>query len=474
MYKRRFTMAGICLLTLIGMIFIASDYDVKTGHVTDMVEEGQEDGGKEGDERSADLCREILKYDFSVQEYPIDTTRFTGDVEKEFLQAFYNVLTNRVPLRYWDSGDPCFFRDILFGSGKNSFSDSGFAESFVKKASYRLIDMDGDGLPELAIGIGEWSCILKYDTGQQRVTEYFELMLLIEGWKLIGSNRLGVHDTRYPHLERYKFLVLDEQGETAQSFSFNINSTNGMQFMISAEGEINGEAVVTKEEWEELTEAFFNVMETTVECMTYAEIFGEEADWSEEPEDGKEIKRVYQEFIAGERSAENIAMDMIPGMEDLKGEITGVEYLIYDVTGDQEPELLIRTKAEYYILTYRDGRLFLLLTLPTDNYVLLESGEVLYRSIWEDYDEYYEFDQIQPSGNILIENCFRRRDLNRDGIYDEADEYQCDGPRLSMQIITMKEWLERISEYLYVDEDGIMQVVGSIEDIEWITYIEYP
>lgn len=432
---------------------------------TDEVEEPKDtDSEIKGGELFDDIYQKILEYDFSVQEYPIDTTRYAGVVEQEFLKAFYDVLTNWVPLQYWDNQNPCFFKDSLLGRGKNFLSDRGFTESFVKKASYRLIDMDGDGLPELEIETGGWSCILKYDMERRQVTEYFELMLLSEGWKLLGSNRLGVHDTRYPHLERNKYLILDEQGETVQSFYFDIDFSNGTQFMVSAEGEINGQAVVTEEEWEALTEAFFDAMENPITYMTYEEVFGEIADWMGEPVDEEDVRRVYREFLAGERSAENVT---ISGMTNLKGEMRETEHLIYDVTGDQVPELVIRTKGEYYILTYRNDRLFVLLILPADDYVLLESGEILYRSIWENWDEYYEFDQIQPSGNILIGECFRRKDLNRDGIYDETDEYQCDTSGGAMQAITMEEWLEKTAEYLYVDGNGAMQIIGSLE---WPAY----
>lgn len=66
---------------------------------------------------------------------------------------------------------------------------------------------------------------------------------------------------------------------------------------------------------------------------------------------------------------------------DLKGEIGEEKYLIDDMTGDHVPELVIRADGRYDILTYRSGRLFVLWILSSDDYVLLEGGQVLYRSI---------------------------------------------------------------------------------------------
>lgn len=78
---------------------------------TGEVEKEPEDTGSnmEGEERSlGDLYQQILEYDFSVQEYPIDTTLYTDEVEKEYLKAFYDVLVNRTSLEYWGDGKPFF------------------------------------------------------------------------------------------------------------------------------------------------------------------------------------------------------------------------------------------------------------------------------------------------------------------------------------------------------------------------------
>lgn len=112
---------------------------------TGEAEKEPEDTGSnmEGEERSlGNLYQQILEYDFSVQEYPIDMTLYTDEVEKEYLTAFYDVLVNRNSLEYWGDGEPFFFRDYM-GRLFSYLSDKGFAEVFVPGTPYRIIDMDG-------------------------------------------------------------------------------------------------------------------------------------------------------------------------------------------------------------------------------------------------------------------------------------------------------------------------------------------
>ena len=62
--------------------------------------------------------------------------------------------------------------------------------------------------------------------------------------------------------------------------------------------------------------------------------------------------------------------------------------------------------------------------------------------------------------------------MNGDGVYDETDQYECEDTRYHddppmMRIVTMEEWLEEIAGYLYVDEDG---TVKAVESLEWKAY----
>ncbi len=92
----------------------------------------------------------IKDFDFSVQEYPINTILYTTEVEQEFKKAFYEAISNRVPIEYTEDG-AIYFREWFRGVANES--DSEFLEG-LRKSKYRFIDMDGDGLPELAMQLG--------------------------------------------------------------------------------------------------------------------------------------------------------------------------------------------------------------------------------------------------------------------------------------------------------------------------------
>lgn len=440
------------------------------------------DGEMESERISDDICQKIQQYDFTVQEYPIDTTLYTAAVEEDFLKSFYEVLTNQVPLWYFN-GQAIFFRDELRGA--SNLSDREFVD-FVKNAAFRLIDMDGDGFPELAM---EWNwelSVFKYDMEEMRVSNYFGPR---EGWKLLGSNRFGLRDAGSAGLDRSDYFVWDEQCEIMQSFHFEIGyGVDETEYTVSGSGEIGGRAVVSEEEWNEVTEKFRYAMANPIEFMTYEEVFGDVAHHTAERNDVEEAQQAYQEFLAGERSVAgsaigtgDVTIDTILDTSDSNGGLGEAEYLIYDLVGDNMPELLIRTKKKYDVLTYRNGLLRVLFEGSTNAYEVLDGGKVLYRrkvmyrGSHNDY-ELYECYQIQMSGGIYIEARFWRTDLNGDGVYDEKDQYEYndsspyDSDYDTKKMITMEEWLQRIAEYLYVNENGMIQAVGSLENLEWTTY----
>lgn len=145
-------------------------------------------------EESFDVCETVKNFDFSVQEYPIDTILYTAEVEQEFKNAFYEAISNRVPMEYTEDG-AIYFREWFRGVAYES--DSEFLAG-LRKSKYRFIDMDGDGLPELAVQLGGEICILQYDMEEKRVKGYFGPT---EGWVLLGSDRFGIHDTGSSGLE---------------------------------------------------------------------------------------------------------------------------------------------------------------------------------------------------------------------------------------------------------------------------------
>lgn len=189
-----------------------------------------------------DVCEVIQGFDFSVQEYSIDSALYGGEVEREFKNAFYEAVSNQVPMEYTDNG-AVYFRDYLRGVG--SYSDSEFLEE-LQTAQYRFIDMDGDGMPELAVQFGLELCILRYDMEEKRVERYFGPQ---ERCKLLGSDRFGFFHTESAGLERYGYGFLGGSSGTEQIFYFERDTMYETLCTVTASGAVNGGAQVSEAEY---------------------------------------------------------------------------------------------------------------------------------------------------------------------------------------------------------------------------------
>ena len=76
----------------------------------------------------------LWEIDFSVQEYPIDFSVYDEELDREYKEAFYQVISNQVPLGFDDADyDALYFKNILRGH----FTDDEFMdylrESFIMK-----------------------------------------------------------------------------------------------------------------------------------------------------------------------------------------------------------------------------------------------------------------------------------------------------------------------------------------------------
>ncbi|MBD5498473.1 MAG: hypothetical protein HDR11_12040 [Lachnospiraceae bacterium] len=418
---------------------------------------------KQQSEESLDVYAVIQDFDFSVQEYPIDTALYTAEVDKEFKNAFWEAISNQVPMEYEAEG-AVYFRDWFRGVAYES--DVELIES-LQKAKYRFIDMDGDGLPELAM---QWAwdlCILRYDIDEKRVKGYFGPA---EGWVLLGSDRLGIHNTGSPHLERNEYRFLGGRDGIRQVFDFERDTMYETLCTVTASGEINVGAAVSEEEWEELAADFFYAMEHPVAFVSFEEAFGGVPDRKMvSAEDVEEAYRAYEEFLAGERSV---------GSEDIYDLITptgepdkryNASYCIWDVDGDGVPELHILSGREYTIYSYEDGEMvwFQAFFSRPWEYVLLESGAFLNLD-YQGYEDgeicYYYYFELDENGNEVNALRFEWKDTNRNNVCDEEDAFRfADSP------CTPEEWLAKTDKYLYVTEEGGVEVKNPVA---WTAYVE--
>lgn len=225
--------------------------------------------------------------------------------------------------------------------------------------------------------------------------------------------------------------------------------------------------------------------------QTENEIAQREAD---NVSDAERANLLYQEFIAGTRKVEWRQPSSQTDREwkdwrDWNGEI-GIEdlatnrenpeqhyttkYAILDVSGDDVPELHIRTDSEYTILTCENGSLALFrvyFSTPLQ-YCLLENGGYIY---WEypqwTNDEYYmyRYFELNESGEMENSFWFEWQDTNNNLAYDNEDDFLFENQHCSDE-----EWLELVQPYLYTDERGQEKIRGRQirGQVEWQVYCE--
>lgn len=462
--KRKIISSGIIGIAMIGLLVWAWNHEETAEAETEAIEleefetekTGTEEAEYTGGQDGVILCEAIEKIDFSSKEYPIDREIYTPEVEQEYKEAFYMTITNQIPLEY-EEEQTVYFRDHLRGAA--DLDDIAFIEQYVKNGNYRFIDCDGDGLPELVMDIGiNGFCILKYLPKEQKVENYHWLN---EYEVLLGSNQIGYCNPTSANNTRYGYKILDASGEVEDEIYFTVyygeDGKRYEAFTFESENIENMSGYLNQEQWDEATQDFFAVLDCPVAMMSYEEAFGENFIGKEVPaEDPDEAVRVYDEFLAGERTPENSGGRAIANPDD-----GSMRYMIYDVNGDDVPELHIQTAGDYYILAYRNKVLFILFHENMEEalkyYDVCKNGSVVYQYTTE-HKESYSFCKFEFSGKAHITNGFYWNDGNGNGVYDEDDAYECNG-----DCCTWEEWLDRAEGYLDIDKNGDVQILNLVE-----------
>lgn len=175
--------------------------------------------------------------------------------------------------------------------------------------------------------------------------------------------------------------------------------------------------------------------------------------------------QTYQEFISGERNVNGIDMDYISIPTGEPDKRYATKYFMLDVSGDEIPELHVRTGRDYFIFSYVDDELFILQSYGSNpaQYTLLENGFIIHKQYYGD-EEWWECFQLDSAGNEVQKVTFSRVNQNGNGRYDDEDIYKYNYEKCSRE-----EWLERTGMYLYFDSEGAEQIRN---EIEWQVYCE--
>lgn len=218
------------------------------------------------------ICDIIRAMDFTAKEPQMD---ITPEENQLYLEGYLKVLKNEIPTI--GEEEVKYYKD-LWKAGIEF-------EQLVKEKDtreypylYYYDDLDGDGKPEFAV---DQSCmyLFKYEKEQGKCrilyrTEscYFKA--------IIGAGQIWRHDGLHANTERDDFIGLGENG----SFQYILRLDKGTNpnhpyYEVGVGDEPTYYADVSEEEWNEITQPFFEMVENNaVLRKTLEEVFGDLLD----------------------------------------------------------------------------------------------------------------------------------------------------------------------------------------------------
>jgi len=166
-----------------------------------------------------------------------------------------------------------------------------------------------------------------------------------------------------------------------------------------------------------------------------------------------QVIELYSQFLNGDVSVDGIDIDYLSIPTGEPHERRGVGYAFFDSNGDLIPELHVNSGRYYYIFIVKDKDLAVWKTLsPNPPCYALNNGAFLYRKYGAGpkYDLYY-YVVYDYMGNEVYELNFSKYDKNKNGLYDEDDEYLFDGVNVTKEI-----WEGLTERYLFTDSSATL------------------
>jgi hypothetical protein len=130
--------------------------------------------------------------------------------------------------------------------------------------------------------------------------------------------------------------------------------------------------------------------------------------------------------------------------------LEGSQYALFDMNGEDIPELHVRSGLYYCIFTYDNDDLSVWYhgrdwSWPTNDRAILHTRLGGGPPRWD-----YQYEVLDYWGNVTMSIEFVKADWNMDGVYDENDEYLVEGVK-----VTMGQWDALTEEYLSATSDSI-------------------
>jgi hypothetical protein len=210
-----------------------------------------------------------LKEAYSAIDFNGEFKSSDPELDAEYKAKFQQLLEGKET--FWDKTTQKEYYVNQFGELKWGFVPNDCV--------YYFFDMDGDSTPELGISDGaRFIYIMKYNPDTEQISLWCEIDTT---WtKLMGSGKFWYYSGTSPKTE-YAFYELDANGVIKCSVVFYVEvSTYEETYMVAMPNDEDYEFFrVTKSQWDELTQPFFQAREksqTDIKAVTYTfeELFG--------------------------------------------------------------------------------------------------------------------------------------------------------------------------------------------------------
>ena len=250
-------------------------------------EESEEDSWTSDD---LEYLNEIMaSIDFLVQKYPVNTTIYDSEPDKEYKSAFLKVLFGQAPIQDEEKGE-YYFGEIIpelnaYSNGieMGDFMNVRYYITITGQLNYHYMDFDGDGLPELITHYIQTEegqdfggpYILKYNPENKHV---YHFASEDEGkWELLGPGKLYYDDTTGARYS-YGYQEINAVGEVSREIRFEETySSNDYMTMhtVFNDGRMTSVKNVTlkPQKWGRVRRDFRKAVEDAPTCMSFDALF---------------------------------------------------------------------------------------------------------------------------------------------------------------------------------------------------------
>lgn len=229
--------------------------------------EENEWSGDAEDEMTA-VCELVRAMDFTVEQPHMELTE---EEDRAYREAFLRLLKNELPIKGWYEGEDCYEKLWWAGIPYEELLEERDSAGFPY--SYYYDDIDGDGKPEF--GVDQQAVyFFDYELGEEACSiSYCGLSIYFEG--VLGIGKMWEHDCQHAWVERFRYTVLDSNGEWEQVFALELYFDRDEEGTDYTKFYYINDVRIEKEIWEELTEPFFEAIEYEIPTKTLTEVFGD-------------------------------------------------------------------------------------------------------------------------------------------------------------------------------------------------------